>query len=81
MDPPVRGSFLDGVGTVYAADTENGKPIRIRIQSGPTDVFSQAPVTYEAMTVISYDLGYDLGNKLPLDTGPQTGAVRSSRVG
>ncbi|MFY9912199.1 MAG: hypothetical protein WAK56_20330 [Candidatus Sulfotelmatobacter sp.] len=30
MDPPVRGSFHNGVGTFYADDTENGKPIRIR---------------------------------------------------
>jgi hypothetical protein len=30
MDPPVRGSFRNGVGTFYADDTENGKPIRIR---------------------------------------------------
>jgi len=30
MDPPVRGSFQNGVGTFYADDTENGKPIRIR---------------------------------------------------
>jgi hypothetical protein len=26
MDPPVRGSFRNGVGTFYADDTENGKP-------------------------------------------------------
>ena len=30
MDPPVKGSFHDGVGTFYADDTENGRPIRIR---------------------------------------------------
>lgn len=30
MDPPVKGSFHDGVGTFYADDTENGKPIRVR---------------------------------------------------
>ena len=30
MDPPVKGSFHDGVGTFYADDTENGKPVRIR---------------------------------------------------
>lgn len=30
MDPPVRGSFHNGVGTFYADDTENGKRIRIR---------------------------------------------------
>jgi len=30
MDPPVKGSFHNGVGTFYADDTENGKPIRIR---------------------------------------------------
>lgn len=30
MDPPVKGAFHDGVGTFYADDTENGKPIRIR---------------------------------------------------
>jgi hypothetical protein len=30
VDPPVRGSFHNGVGTFYADDTENGKAIRIR---------------------------------------------------
>ena len=30
LDPPVKGSFHNGVGTFYADDTENGKPIRIR---------------------------------------------------
>ena len=30
LAPPVRGSFHNGVGTFYADDTENGKPIRIR---------------------------------------------------
>jgi hypothetical protein len=30
VDPPVRGSFRNGVGTFYADDTFNGKPIRIR---------------------------------------------------
>jgi len=30
LDPPVRGSFHNGVGTFYADDAENGKPIRIR---------------------------------------------------
>jgi len=30
LDPPMRGSFHDGVGTFYADDTFNGKPIRMR---------------------------------------------------
>src|SRR5208283_6106459 len=30
LDPPVRGSFQDGVGTFYADDTWEGKPIRMR---------------------------------------------------
>jgi hypothetical protein len=30
LDPPVRGSFQNGVGTFYADDTFNGKAIRIR---------------------------------------------------
>ena len=30
LDPPVRGSFRDGVGTFYADDTFAGKPIRVR---------------------------------------------------
>jgi hypothetical protein len=30
LDPPVRGSFKDGVGTFYADDVLNGKPIRVR---------------------------------------------------
>jgi hypothetical protein len=28
LDPPVRGSFRDGVGTFYADDTFNNTPIR-----------------------------------------------------
>jgi hypothetical protein len=30
VDPPMRGEFRDGVGTFYADDTYNGKPIRVR---------------------------------------------------
>ncbi len=30
LDPPVRGRFEHGVGTFYADDTLNGKPIRVR---------------------------------------------------
>jgi hypothetical protein len=30
LDPPVRGTFHDGVGTFYADDTWEGKPVRMR---------------------------------------------------
>jgi hypothetical protein len=30
LGPPVRGHFHDGVGTFYADDTVDGKPIRVR---------------------------------------------------
>jgi len=30
LDPPVKGSFKDGIGTFYADDTLRGKPIRVR---------------------------------------------------
>ena len=30
LDPPVKGSFHNGLGAFYADDTFNGKPIRIR---------------------------------------------------
>jgi len=30
LDPPVRGSFRDGVGTFYADDAFAGRPIRVR---------------------------------------------------
>ena len=30
VDPPVRGKFLNGVGTFYADDTLRGKPIKVR---------------------------------------------------
>jgi len=30
LDPPMRGSFLNGVGTFYGDDTLDGKPVRAR---------------------------------------------------
>jgi hypothetical protein len=30
LDPPMRGRFENGVGTFYADDTFNGRPVRIR---------------------------------------------------
>jgi len=30
LDPPVKGRFVNGVGTFYAEDTLRGKPIKIR---------------------------------------------------
>jgi Protein of unknown function (DUF1579) len=37
LDPPVRGSFHNGVGTFYSDDTLRGKPVRLRfIWSGIT---------------------------------------------
>jgi hypothetical protein len=30
LDPPMRGAFKDGVGTFYADDVFNGKPVRVR---------------------------------------------------
>jgi hypothetical protein len=30
LDPPMVGSFKDGIGTFYADDTFNGQPIRVR---------------------------------------------------
>ncbi|HLY55864.1 MAG TPA: DUF1579 domain-containing protein [Stellaceae bacterium] len=30
LDPPLAGSFRDGVGTFHADDTFEGKPIRVR---------------------------------------------------
>lgn len=30
IDPPVRGAFREGIGTFYADDIFNGKPIRVR---------------------------------------------------
>jgi hypothetical protein len=30
VDPPVKGKFVNGVGTFYADDTLRGKPIRVR---------------------------------------------------
>ncbi len=37
LDPPMKGRFVDGVGTFYADDTLRGKPIKVRfIWSGIT---------------------------------------------
>jgi hypothetical protein len=30
LDPPLRGGFVDGVGTFFASDTFQGRPIRVR---------------------------------------------------
>jgi hypothetical protein len=30
LDPPVKGRFVNGVGTFYATDTLRGKPIKVR---------------------------------------------------
>jgi len=30
VDPPMKGSFKDGVGTFYADDTHDGKPVKVR---------------------------------------------------
>jgi len=32
LDPPVRGVFHDGVGTFYADETFNDRPIRVRFE-------------------------------------------------
>jgi hypothetical protein len=31
LEPPLRGSFHDGVGAFYADDTFKGKPVRVRV--------------------------------------------------
>ena len=32
IDPPVRGAFVDGVGTFVGDDTLNGKPVKMRFR-------------------------------------------------
>ena len=49
LDPPVKGNFVDGVGTFYANDTLNGKPIRVRfIWSHITPTSAQWEQAYSA---------------------------------
>ncbi|GLQ46673.1 hypothetical protein GCM10007862_17240 [Dyella lipolytica] len=31
LDPPMKGSFVNGVGTLYADDVLQGKPIKVRV--------------------------------------------------
>ena len=45
LDPPLVGAFQHGVGTFYADDTHEGKPIRVRFvwtHSGATARWEQA---------------------------------------
>lgn len=46
LDPPVRGRFVDGVGTFMTGDTFNGKPIKVRFiwsqTNTPTPKWEQA---------------------------------------
>lgn len=59
MDPPVKGSFHNGVGTFYADDTENGRPIRIRF------IWSKITrTTCHWEQAYSPDGGEDLGDQL-----------------
>lgn len=30
LDPPMKGRFVNGIGTFYADDTLRGKPIKVR---------------------------------------------------
>ena len=68
MDPPVKGSFHNGVGTFYADDTENGKAIRIRF------IWSKiTPTSCHWEQAYSPDGGKTWENQL--GTGPQTSAI------
>lgn len=49
LDPPVVGRFENGVGTFYADDTFNGKPIRVRFLW--TRVMSNTPHWEQAFSV------------------------------
>lgn len=64
LDPPLVGSFQDGVGTFYADDSWQGKPIRVRFLWQSTgeksarweQAFSEdAGKTWETNWVMSFD--------------------------
>jgi hypothetical protein len=50
LDIPVRGSFKDGVGTFYAEDTLDGKPVRIRFKWLKPATLGDCPIWEQAFS-------------------------------
>lgn len=59
LDPPIKGSFKDGIGTFYAEDTLRGKPVRVKtIWSHITPTSARWEQSYSSDGGKTYELNW-----------------------